>query len=188
MTIQELFKFLKPLQDKISLMIGVAILTAIKNSEKTQKLQIQIFDEMYDDLPRMQEYGFETYPDTTDTNNECLVLSISGNKNIGIIACVHNRELRPKTLEVGEVQVYSKFGQQVYLKADGTILIKGSTVNLKDESGNPVMLDTIIDKFNQHNHLYNPGPGAPISCGPPQAPNVFVAGTDSAENVKAKTG
>jgi len=193
MTISELFRFLKPLQDKISLLIGVAILTAVKNSEKTQKLQIQIFDETYDDMPRMQEYGFETYPDTGDTNNECLVLSISGNKNTGLIACVHNRELRPKNLQVGETQMYSKFGQRIYLKADSSVLIDAGTnpvqitgsnitlsgeVNLKDIGGLAVMVESMIAKYNEHKH---------------PAPNLIpdlqlVVGVDSAANVKAAIG
>jgi len=189
-----LFRFLKPIKDKISLMIGVAILTAVNNSEKTQKLQIQIFgDETYDGVVRMQEYGFETYPDPSDTNNECLVLSICGNRNMGVIACVHNREQRPKDLQAGETQMYSKFGQKIYLKADGSVLIDAGAnsvqitgsditltgnVNLKDVGGLAVMVESMIVKYNGHKH---------------PAPNLIpdlqlTVGVDSAANVKAQIG
>lgn len=197
-TLNDLERFLRPIKQKLYGIAGRALLTAVRNSNKTQRLQYKVYEDMvYDDVERLQEYGFETYPDASDENNEIVILNIGGNKDGGMVICVHNREERPKDLSSGEVCLYSKFKQKIWLKADGSmeiltdskpITLKGSLINLKDTGGDPVMLETIINKFNNHTHLYSPGTGGATATAAPAAPNTFTAGQDSAANVKAKTG
>lgn len=196
----DLDRFLRPLKFRLYRIVGKALLTAIGNSKKTQTVQIKMFgDAVYDDIERFQEYGLETYPDASDENCEVAILDLGG---LNLAICVHNREERPKDLATGEVCLYSKHKQRIKLKSDGSveittdnkpvkiigsqITLEGSTINLKNSGGDPVMLETIINKFNTHTHLYNPGAGGATPSGAPST--TFVAGTDSAANVKAKTG
>ena len=197
-TLDDLDRFLRPLKFRLYRIVGKALLTAINNSKKTQMVQIKMFgDAVYDDIERFQEYGIETYPDASDNNCEVAILDLGG---LNLAICVHNREERPKDLATGEVCLYSKFAQRIILKADGSIEIttdskpvkiigsqitlEGSTINLKDSGGNPVMLETIITKFNTHTHS-----GVLTGGGVTGTPSTtFVAGTDSAANVKAKIG
>jgi len=204
-TLDDLDRFLRPLKFRLYRIVGRALLTAIGNSTKTQTVQIKMFgDAVYEDIERFQEYGLETYPDASDKNCEVALLDLGG---LNLAICVHNREERPKDLTTGEVCLYSKFAQRIKLKADGSIeittdnkpiditgaditvtgnniTVKGSTVNLKDSGGNAVMLDTIITKFNTHVHGGVQGGGSSTTT----PSTSFVAGTDSAANVKAKTG
>lgn len=211
MNADDLNRFLRPLKNKIYQLIGRGILTAINNAEKTQKVQFTVFDETWDGMERFQEYGLETYPDPGDPNNEIMYGAHGGSKEACIIFCVHNREQRPKTLIAGEVQLYTKFGQSVYLKADGSIVCTepggavltmtgGATtvtgkVNLKGLGGLAVMLKTIITKLNSHTHDYI-NPLAPSAVQPgvtstmaaastTGATSTLVDGVDSAADVKA---
>lgn len=189
-SLQDMQRFMRPIKNHIYGIVGRAILTAVNNSTKTQIVQIKAFGEEIFELERLQEYGFENYPDVAgDENNEIIYLAIGGNRSLATVIRTHNRELRPKTLTAGEVMVYCKYGQKIHLKADGSILIDAGTnditltgnVNLKATGGNAVMLDTMINKYNGHKHVE--------TGGTTQVPDtLLVAGTDSAENVKAKTG
>ena len=56
-------RLLAPIERRIFLMLGRALLTAINNSEKTQKLQMTVLaDETVTGVERFQDYGFESYP------------------------------------------------------------------------------------------------------------------------------
>lgn len=108
-------------------MIGRGILTAIKNSEKYQKIQVTALkDETITDIERAQEYGFETYP---KLNAESFITFIDGNRDHGIAFCVSDRRYRPTTLTEGEVMMYDWQGSKVYLKSDGTIRIEDKNGN-----------------------------------------------------------
>lgn len=193
----DIARFLLPLKIKIQTMIGRAVLLAVDNSGKSQRLKLKLNgDELIDSIERIQEYGFETVPPVEDSS-EVVILNIGGIRELGFVTKVQARELRPTGLTAGEVQLYSKFGQKIYLKADGSLLIdvgghpivlKGASVDLKDSGGNAIMIDTIISKLNNHTHSYTDN-GTPLVTGTMTAGGTtLAAGTDSAANVKAKTG
>lgn len=98
-------RLLAPLQKKIFLLLGRAVLTLINNAEGTQKIQITVLDnEIITGVERFQEYGFETYP---HTDAEVFTLFLNGNRDHGIALCVHDRRYRPKDLVEGEVANYT---------------------------------------------------------------------------------
>jgi len=105
MTWNDFKRLIAPIQRKIFLLLGRALLTAVNNSEGTQKIQITVLNnETITDVERMQEYGFETYP---FTGAEVMTLFLNGNRDHGIAVCVHDRRYRPKDLVEGEVCVYT---------------------------------------------------------------------------------
>lgn len=124
-------RHIAPIRKKIMLLVGRCILAAVNNSEKTQKIQIKgLKGETGTDIERYQEYGFETYP---KKDCEVLTLFINGNRDQGVVACVHNRETRPKDLNEGDVCVYDCNGNRVWLKSDGILI--------KDKNGNEVKME-----------------------------------------------
>ena len=128
--INEFTKFIDPIKRKIYLMVGRAILTAVKNTGKTQMIQVTgLKDETISDIERMQEYGFESYPES----GEAIINFINGNRDHGIVICIHDRENRP-TINAGETQVWNKAGNKVYLRADGTIKISDKNGNYIESS------------------------------------------------------
>ena len=97
----EFQRLTRTMRNKIFLLIGRAILTAINNAEGTQKVQITGLDgETITDIERMQEYGLETYP---DIGAEGLGAFINGNRDQGIVIVIHDRRYRPTDLAAGEV-------------------------------------------------------------------------------------
>lgn len=145
LSILDLRRFLEPLRNKIYLLIGRGIITAYNNLEKTQKVQFKTLgDEVYEGIERMQEYGFETYP---DTDAEEIHLSMGGNKDLSVVICVHDRRYRPKTLQPGEVCVYTKNDQHyIHLFANKDIEEKGKTLYL-DFSGAVTIKSPHINVF-----------------------------------------
>ncbi len=145
---------LELLKRKIFLLIGRAILSAINNTEKTQKIQVTLLkDETVTDIERFQEYGFETYPKVGSA--EAVIAFLNGNRDHGIVLCVHDREFRPvglSALSAGEVMMYDWQGSKVYFKSDGSVYSEsksGSKVDMKadgsyridDKNGNYIKSD-----------------------------------------------
>ena len=103
--IKDFKRLIRPIQNKIFLLLGRAILTAVNNSESTQKIQIvALSGEVITDIERFQEYGFESYP---LEGAEVFAGFINGNRDNGIVLCVHDRRYRPTDLAEGEVAVYT---------------------------------------------------------------------------------
>jgi phage baseplate assembly protein V len=126
--LNDLKRLLRPIQNKIFLLLGRAILAAVNNAEGTQKVQIVALEgETITDAERMQEYGLETYP---LTDAEVTMIFLNGNRDHGLAICVHDRRYRPKDLTVGEVVLYThedkttpfrfhlKSSRVAYLRAD----------------------------------------------------------------------
>jgi len=124
-------RLIAPIQKKIFLLLGRAILTYVNNAEKTQKIQIiALQGETISDMERFQEYGFETYP---LEDAEVAAVFINGNRDQGIAICVHDREYRPTDLVAGEVAIYtdedlSPGDFRIHLKRGRIFDIKGDQI------------------------------------------------------------
>jgi phage baseplate assembly protein V len=116
-SVSDLSRFLDPLKRKIFLLVGRAIITAVNNSGKTQFVQVTALkDETISDIERMEEYGFATYP---KTGAEALINFINGNRDHGLIVCIHDRNYRPTDLAEGDVRVYDYRGNKITCKSTG---------------------------------------------------------------------
>jgi len=150
MTLFDFNKFLISIKSKIYLIIGRAILTAVKNSEKTQKIQVTLLkDETVTDIERFQEYGFEAYPLTGSA--ESVIAFINGNRDQGIALCVHDREYRPDDLSEGDVRHYDYRGNKITCSAVGIeiedkdgnkITCKNTGIEIEDKNSNKVKMES----------------------------------------------
>jgi phage baseplate assembly protein V len=126
MDLNDFKRLITPLRNKIFLLLGRAVLEAVKNTEMTQKIQITALDEeVISDMERFQEYGFETYP---LEGAEVLATFFNGNRDHGITICVHDRRYRPTDLAAGEVAVYTDEDSsdfRIHLKRGRIFGIKG---------------------------------------------------------------
>jgi len=123
----ELLRFLNPLKKRIMHLIGRAILQAIDNSQKTQKIRIEGYKgEISDEVEKLEDYGLTCYP-PVDGNTENLVLYINGDRAFGIAIKSHNREYRPTDLSEGEVCLYDKNNVRITLTASKTIDMKNAS-------------------------------------------------------------
>lgn len=152
-----IFKLLEPIKRRIFLLIGRAVLTAIKASEKTQTIQVTSLDgETISDVEHMQPFGLEAYP---NSDTEAIILFINGNRDQGIAITVSDRDKRPKDLQQGDTCLYDSRGQECRLGAD--------KVHLKDSRGQEVHMTAtevkVKDAFG--NHITMTAAGITIATG-----------------------
>lgn len=146
-------RLLEPIKRKIYLIIGRAILTAIDNSEGTQKIQVTgMKDEVGTGIERFQNYGFESYPKPGSA--EAVIGYINGNRDQGIALVVHDRGYRPKDLIEGETMMYHLDGNtKVHIKEGVVEITGGGTLEFAAlPSKVKTVIDTMIDIFNGHVH------------------------------------
>ncbi len=99
-------RLMRPVAQKLQLLLGRAILKAVANAGLTQRLRIKLYaDEEFGDVERFQEYGMETYP---ETEAEAVAGFLNGNRHHGIVLVVHDRRYRPLNLGEGDMMLYTR--------------------------------------------------------------------------------
>lgn len=178
-------RFLAPIKNRIYLLIGRAVLKAVKASEGTILVQVSgLKDETITDMEYLQNYGFTCYPKVGSA--ETVNLFVNGGRDNGVTILVHDREYRPTDLAEGEVCVYDLNDSRITLKKDKSIIIKsGKEVHITAggtlefavlASKLKTQIDAIIDTLNAHVHTgVTAGPG---STGAPAAPILKPAQAD----------
>jgi len=142
---------------KIFLLLGRALLTAVNNDEKTQKIQVTLLkDETISDIERFQEYGFETYPKKGSA--EAVIGFLNGNRDHGIVLCVHDREYRPDDLAEGDSRHYDYRGNK--------ITCQGSGIEIECKNGNKAHLTStgIEIECKNGNKGYLTSTGIKLEC------------------------
>lgn len=121
MDIKDLLKIIAPLQRKIMLMVGRAVLTTIKDSDGYQKLQISLLNgDIAGNVDRMQNYGFTSVP---KAGADAILVSIGGSHDNGIVIACDDKRYRLKGLASGEVAIYTDEGDKIHLKRGNNIEI-----------------------------------------------------------------
>ena len=119
-------RLIRPIKNKLFLLLGRAILKAVNNAEQTQKIQvIALSGEVITDMERFQEYGLETYP---LAEAEVAAVFLNGNRDHGIALCVHDRRYRPTGLSAGEIMLYTdenSTGFRIHFKRNRILDTKG---------------------------------------------------------------
>ena len=112
----DLLRHVKPLADRVQMMIGRAIVAGVDDAPGVQALQIELLaDETHDDVERFQNYGFGSHP---FEGAEGVAVFTGGLRSRGIVIAVEDRRYRMK-LDQGEVAIFDDWGQTVHLKRDG---------------------------------------------------------------------
>lgn len=157
-------------------MVVRAFVSAVNDSGAAQKLGLTVLsDEPRSDVERVQNYGLTSNP---PTGTKCVGIAIGGNRErLLIIATDH--EGRPINLLAGEVKVYNSVtGEEIFFKADGTILLGKDAVD-------PVVrksdLDALITKYNTHTHSVATTGTAAAQTGTAAATAATHTGTASAK-------
>jgi phage baseplate assembly protein V len=121
MDILDFKKIIAPLQRKIMLMIGRAVLTTIKDTGDYQKLQIELLNgDVLDNVTRLQNYGFTSVP---KKGAEAILACVGGNHDNGFIIACGDKRYRLKGLKSGEVAIYTDEGDKIHLKRGNNIEI-----------------------------------------------------------------
>ena len=134
---KDMGRMMRPLQRKISTMIGRAVLRAINDGSGTQTMQVELLkDELYDGVERFQEYGFTSVP---HAGAETVMVSVGGQRGCGIIVACEDKRYRITGLENGEVALYTdenETGHRIHMKRGREIeLVSGTTSIMQTPTG-----------------------------------------------------
>ena len=98
-------RLIRPLESRVKLMIGRAVLHVLDDDRKLQAVQVQAFaGEVLDNVERFQQYGFSGSP---HPGAECVLLSLGGMRQHPIVVAIDDRRFRPSGLSEGEVVIYT---------------------------------------------------------------------------------
>lgn len=154
-TIDDFKRLIRPVKNKIFLLIGRSILKAMDNTGTSQKVQITVLNgETISDIERMQEFGFDSVPVVNTADG--VALFMNGNRDQSIVIKLQNKNLRPTDLVEGESAMYSKIDKtnrhRVHCKEDGStdILVKEK---LQMGNGTDEVLSILNDLFVEVDNL-----------------------------------
>lgn len=123
--ISTLEKLLAPLRTRVANMVSRAVVRLIDDSTKMQLLQLELLPgEVREGVERVQNYGFTSVP---LDGAEAAVVFVGGKRDHGLVVAVDDRRYRLTGLQGGEVAMYSDQGDQITIKRNGNIEIKGAS-------------------------------------------------------------
>ena len=143
---QALQRLMRPLAQRVQLMVGRAMLQLVNDGTALQSLQVALLaDELRGDVERFQQYGFTSHP---KPGAEAVALSVAGSRDHVIVVAVDDRRYRLKGLAEGEVAIYTDEGDHIVIKRGGTIEVLAATkvdvrTPLVECSGNLIVRGTL---------------------------------------------
>lgn len=134
-----MMQILERLHHRLSMMIGRGRLQTGNDSGNVQLLQVRFnADEVYDNQPRLAEYGFTSMP---PTDADAVVIFVGGERSNGVIIATGHQASRLKGLKPGEAALYDNLGQSIYLTRTG-IVIDGAGLPITITNAPNISLDT----------------------------------------------
>jgi phage baseplate assembly protein V len=133
MTLDEMKRFIAPLQRRVMLAIGRGTLGPVNDADGLQRSQVTLLaGETRDNVERIQPYGFSAVP---LPGADVLVVCVGGNRDHPVIIGADDRRHRPTGMQPGDVCIYSnQTGHKITLKADRTIEIEGDEITIKADT------------------------------------------------------
>ncbi len=121
--VSDVQKITAPLRRKVDLMVARSVLRLTKFESGIQFAQLDLLaDETRDNVENIQQYGFASTPEDGSVG---VVVCVAGDRAHAVLIATDDPRHRPD-LEVGEVAIYTKFGDQIRITKDGEILIDAS--------------------------------------------------------------
>jgi len=118
-------RVLRPLVQRMQLMIGRAVVLLVNDGTKLQGLQVSLLaDEVRGDVERFQDYGFTSHP---HPGAEAVAACVAGSRDHVLVIAVDDRRYRLAGLAQGEVAIYTDEGDKIVLKRGGTIEVTAAT-------------------------------------------------------------
>lgn len=118
-------RLMRPLTQRVQLMISRAVVQLVNDGTRLQGLQVALLaDELRGDVERFQNYGFTAHP---HPGAEAVAASVAGNRDHLLVLAVDDRRYRLVGLEQGEVAIYTDEGDKIVLKRGGTVQVTAAT-------------------------------------------------------------
>lgn len=117
------------MMQKLRLLVSRCVIALVNDAAKMQEVQAELLDdEARASCERFQNYGFTSVP---HPGAEGIGLAVGGVRSHMVVVAVDDRRYRMKSLEEGEVALYTDEGDYVLLKRGRIIEVKaGSKVSV----------------------------------------------------------
>ena len=137
---------LRPLAQRVRGMVRRAVIELVNDALKLQGVQLTLLaGELSGDVERFQEYGFTSVP---EPGAEAIVLAVGASRAHLVVVASDDRRYRPTGWASGEVGIYSRFGQTVRLKADGSIELTPAAGQPVKVAGNLEVVGNVVATGN----------------------------------------
>jgi phage baseplate assembly protein V len=114
---------LKPLRERVMLMIAKAVVTMTDDGGGVQRVQMRLLSgETRSAASRFQNYGLSSRPAGQAL---AVALFVGGGRDHPLVVALEDTAARPRGLRPGEVIVYDDQGQSVHLTRDGIVIDGG---------------------------------------------------------------
>ena len=121
-------KAMAPIEGRIRMAIGRAIVTLVDDGKPAQSVQLELLaGERQDGVERLTEYGFTSHP---HPEAEAVIACPAGLRSHAIALVVADRRYRLTGLEAGEVALHDDLGNTVLLGRDGLSVIGTTRVDV----------------------------------------------------------
>lgn len=121
-------RFMKPIENRVRLMVGRAIVRLVDDATKAQSVQIELLEgETQDAVERYQDYGFTSVP---HPGAEAVAVAVGGLRSHMIVIKVEDRRYRLTGLEQGEVALFDDLGQMVKLGRERIEIVSENEVKV----------------------------------------------------------
>jgi phage baseplate assembly protein V len=133
MTLDDMKRFIAPLQRRVMLAIGRGTLGPVDDGSGLQRSQVKLLaGETRDNVERIQQYGISAVP---LPGAAVLVVCVGGNRDHPVIIGVDDQRHRPTGMQPGDVCIYSyQTGHKITLKADRKIEIECDEISIKADT------------------------------------------------------
>ena len=147
--LEQLKQFVEPLKRRILLMVGRAVLTAVKDDGGIQLIDAELMQgEFRTDIERFQDYGFTGVP---PVDSEGVIVFLGGDRAHGLVLRMDSRANRLKGLKSGETAHYSQFGGYAKFTEDHEYHVRSNKWKMQGE--NYELMQTLIDIATQLKEL-----------------------------------
>lgn len=121
-------RFMKPIESRVRLMVGRAIVRLVDDVTRAQSVQIELLEgEVQDAVERYQDYGFTSVP---HPGAEAVAVAVGGLRSHMIVIKVEDRRYRLTGLEQGEVALFDDLGQMVKLGRERVEIVSETEVKV----------------------------------------------------------
>lgn len=134
----QLNRFLLPLKNRIQNMVCRCTIKLVDDTKKVQNIQASLLaGELKSEIEHYQSYGFTSVP---KPGMEGLIAFIGGDRSNGVIVAIGDREFRLKSLQPGEVAIYTDEGDFIRLGREHHISV--STLHLDVTATEDTLINT----------------------------------------------
>ncbi len=166
MTESMLARLIRPLRQRIALMLRRAVIAAVIDENPVQVMKLDLFHgETREGIERIQEYGFNSVP---PEGGQVLVAFLDGECGHGVVVGTDDRRYRPRKSDPGDTMLYTDRDKddehRIYLGSkERFIHIRGNDITIHVDNAAKVQCKTALVEA-EDSVTVNAGGNVDVTC------------------------